>query len=310
MTSKLVDYGALKAHVSAVAQRIDDHQDREFDFTDTDFIKIKAMIYRLAGISLNDTKKSMVYSRLSRRLRTLNLSSFSVYLQRVESGNSQETEEFINALTTNLTSFYREEHHFPVLIEYLQKLAARKKETLNIWCSAASTGEEPYTLAMSACEAFGTLTPPVKILASDIDTKVLQTAAAGVYKEESVEKISPALLKKYFYKGTGSNEGTVRVRPELTQMISFRQINLLDITWPVRAGFDVIFCRNVMIYFDKETQLQILNKFAPLLNPTGLLFAGHSENFSAARDQFRLIGKTVYEVISSEGRLDATHSRG
>jgi chemotaxis protein methyltransferase CheR len=167
-----------------------------------------------------------------------------------------------------------------------------------MWCSAASTGEEPYTMAITAMEAFKSMTPPVKIIATDIDTKVLATETAGVYKEEPVEKIPHETLKRYFLKGSGSQDGLFRVRPEVQALVTFRQLNLLDASWQLRPGFDVIFCRNVMIYFEKDVQMQILKRFAPLMNRGGLMFAGHSENFSMARDLFRLRGKTIYEVVS------------
>lgn len=286
-----------KKHVAlSNAQTILDSTDREFDFSSHDFQRVRKLIYDRAGISLNETKQSMVYSRLARRLRALGIERFSQYLDSLEKNvNLPEWEEFVNALTTNLTSFFREAHHFPILATHLKKMY-EKHGSLNIWCSAASTGEEPYTLAITACEAFGSMTPPVKILASDIDTKVLATAREGVYREESVEKMDPSLLKKYFLKGTGEQAGSVRVRSELKNLLTFRQLNLLDPQWQMRGGFSAIFCRNVMIYFDKPTQHKILERFAPLLLPQGLLFVGHSENFTQMQQIFQLKGKTVYEV--------------
>jgi chemotaxis protein methyltransferase CheR len=166
---------------------------------------------------------------------------------------------------------------------------------VRIWCSAASTGEEPYTLAMTACEAFDSLAPPVAIVASDIDTNVLATAEKGVYPMERVEKLSADRLRRFFFKGSGAQAGLVRVRPELQKLLSFTRINLLDARLPLQGPFDVMFCRNVMIYFDKPTQYAILKKFAPLLRDDGLLFAGHSESFLHAVDLFRPLGRTVYE---------------
>jgi len=165
-----------------------------------------------------------------------------------------------------------------------------------VWCSASSTGEEPYSIAMTLCEAFDTLTPPVSIIATDIDTNVLATASAGVYPIERVEKMDPARLRRFFLKGKGAQEGLVRVRPELRQLITFRQLNLLADGWDVKGPFDTIFCRNVMIYFDKATQRKILARFVPLMKPDALLFAGHSENFLYVSDALRLRGKTVYEL--------------
>jgi chemotaxis protein methyltransferase CheR len=166
---------------------------------------------------------------------------------------------------------------------------------LRIWCSAASTGEEPYSLAITACETFDTLSPSVEILASDIDTNVLATAQRGVYPMERVERLSAERLQRFFLKGSGAQVGYARMRPELQRLITFTRINLLDPRWPVRESLDVIFCRNVMIYFDKPTQYQILKRFMPLLRPEGLLFAGHSESFLHAADLFHSLGRTVYE---------------
>lgn len=266
---------------------------KEFEFTARDFDRVRALIYKKAGIALAESKQEMVYSRLARRLRATGIGSFVTYLDKLEQGgDAEEWEAFTNALTTNLTSFFREAHHFPILAEHLKKV----KEPIEIWCSAASTGEEPYSIAMTACEAFNTLTPPVRIIATDIDTNVLNTGANGVYSIDRLDKMSPERAKKFFLRGKGEREGLVRVRPELRQMITFKQVNLLADNWGINTQFDVIFCRNVMIYFDKPTQGKILDRFAPLMKPDGLLFAGHSENFLYVCDAFKLRGKTVYEL--------------
>jgi len=270
---------------------------KEFDFTRGDFERVRALIYQRAGISLADSKQEMVYSRLARRLRATGIQSFARYLDDLEAGRmASEWEAFTNALTTNLTSFFRESHHFPLLAEHLQKLRRRDGAPLTIWCSAASTGEEPYSIAMTACEAFDTLTPPVQVVATDIDTNVLAVGANGVYPMERAEKVGAERLKRFFLKGKGANQGMARVRPELRQLVSFRQLNLLANDWPVEGQFDAIFCRNVMIYFDKDTQRRILARFVPLMKPHALLFAGHSENFLYVSDALRLRGKTVYEL--------------
>ena len=270
---------------------------KEFDFTRADFERVRALIYRRAGISLADSKQEMVYSRLARRLRATGIHSFGKYLDDLEAGRlGEEFEAFTNALTTNLTSFFREAHHFPLLADHVQLLRGRDSAPLTIWCSASSTGEEPYSIAMTLCEAFNTLTPPVQIVATDIDTNVLATASEGMYGLDRVEKMSPERLKRFFLRGKGRHEGMVRVRPELRQLVTFRQLNLLSDSWPVNGQFDAIFCRNVMIYFDKETQRKILARFVPLMKPHALLFAGHSENFLYVSDSLRLRGKTVYEL--------------
>ena len=273
------------------------HQDaREFEFTLADFARVRKMIYQHAGISLSEAKTDMVYSRVGRRLRVRRYDSFKLYLDYLEkSKDADELEAFTNALTTNLTSFFREEHHFPVLEAHLKKC----NQHIRIWCSAASTGEEPYSIAMTACQAFGTLTPPVEIIATDIDTNVLATASDGVYNEDRVSKLSDRQLKDFFQKGVGANASKVRVRKELRQLITFRQLNLLHDTWPLSGNFDVIFCRNVMIYFDKPTQAKILSRFEPYMKKDTLLFAGHSENFLYVSKAFQLLGKTVYKLKDS-----------
>ncbi|WP_051071668.1 CheR family methyltransferase [Azoarcus sp. KH32C] len=268
-------------------------KEREFDYTDRDFARIRQLIYDHAGISLSEKKRDMVYSRIARRLRANALERFSDYLALLEQDDGREWEQFVNALTTNLTSFFREPHHFPVLAE----LARKRPKGLRVWCAAASTGEEPYSIAITLADAYGSNTPPARILATDLDTQVLTRARAGIYPLDRVEKLPAATLKRHFNRGTGRNEGLARVRPELRNLIEFDQINLLDPRWSVEGPLDAIFCRNVMIYFDKPTQRRILERFVPLLAPHGLLFAGHSENFHNAHDLFRLRGKTIYEPI-------------
>ena len=272
--------------------------DREFKFTSKDFEQVRQMIYEHAGISLNPSKQDMVYSRLARRLRATGINNFKDYLALLESDNEAEWEAFVNSLTTNLTSFFREPHHFPLLAEHVLK--QKGKHPISLWCSAASTGEEPYTMAMTMVDAFGSFTPPVTIVATDLDTNVLAKAEAGVYPLERVEKLPAELVKRFFLRGAGAQSGFVRVKPELRAMITFRQVNLLSDDWHIRGPLDAIFCRNVMIYFDKATQLRILERFAPLLQPDGLLFAGHSESFHNAGHVFSLRGKTVYELAKQK----------
>jgi len=267
---------------------------REFTFTTGDFDRVRQLIYRHAGISLAPGKRDMVYSRLARRLREHGLTRFGDYLAYLETAGAEEWQAFTNSLTTNLTSFFREEHHFPVLADHAKRLWQARRAPLTLWCAASSTGEEPYSMAMTMVEAFGDFNAPVRILASDVDTSVLAQAEAGVYAAERIEKLTPERARRFFLKGGGDNAGHVKVRPELRAMITFRRINLLDAAWAVRGPFDAIFCRNVMIYFDKATQLAILEKFAPLL-PQGLLFIGHSESLFHAAHLFQARGKTVYE---------------
>jgi chemotaxis protein methyltransferase CheR len=273
-------------------------RNREFEFTAADFERVRKLIHQHAGIALSPAKQDMVYSRLARRLRACGDKTFAQYLARLERDRS-EWETFVNSLTTNLTSFFREAHHFDILADHLRKLHEQEKRPLKIWCCAASTGEEPYSLAITACEVFDTLRPPVHILASDLDTNVLAQGERGVFRQDRIERLSPQRIQRFFLRGAGSQEGQVRVRPELQGLISFRRINLLEPNWPVQGPLDALFCRNVMIYFDKPTQYGILKRFVPLLRPEGLLFAGHSESFMHAADLFRSQGRTVYRRADS-----------
>ena len=203
-----------------------------------------------------------------------------------------EWQEFINCLTTNLTSFFREDHHFTALATDLQAPSLQRPR---IWCSAASTGEEPYTIAITVAETLGA-NCGATIVASDIDTKVLATAEAGVYDEDA-RGLSPERLRRHFLRGKGQNAGHMRIKPELARMVEFRPLNLMDATWSLGDPFDIIFCRNVMIYFDGPTQRTVLERMHRVLKPNGLLYVGHSENFSDARDLFRLRGKTIYQRV-------------
>jgi len=265
---------------------------REFVFTDQDFQKIRDLIHRHAGIALADSKQELVYSRLARRLRVTGIKTFSEYLSFLQKGHEDEWEAFVNSLTTNLTSFFREAHHFNLLADFLRQLGPSRP--IHLWCSACSTGEEAYSMAITAAETFGGFDHPVRIIASDLDSHVLVTARAGRYKADAVLKLGAERVARFFL---ADGDGYFKVRPELQHCIEFNRINLLDANYPIRQKLDGIFCRNVMIYFDKDTQLGILKKFAPLLHPHGLLFAGHSESFYHAAAYFKLRGQTVYELV-------------
>jgi chemotaxis protein methyltransferase CheR len=274
---------------------------REYQFTDRDFERVRQLIYARAGISLNESKQNMVYSRLSRRLRATGLVSFGQYLDRLEHDASfigAESQEFVNALTTNLTAFFREPHHFPVLAEFLRRHAGQS--ALRLWCAAASTGEEPYSIAMTLLEALGTGTS-ARLLATDIDTNVLATARRGVYRLDATRQCGEERLRRFFLRGTGANDGMARVKPELAKLVEFAPLNLLEPVWGAQKQFaqqlDAVFIRNVMIYFDKPTQRQILERLAAVIRKGGLLFIGHSENFTDHRELFVLRGKTVYERV-------------
>lgn len=262
--------------------------EKEFAYTRADFDNVRKLLYQLTRIHLADSKDSMVYSRLVRRLRALKIPGFSQYLHFVQT-HEEEVQHFINALTTNLTAFFRESHHFEVLADYLSHHSVRR-----IWCAASSTGEEPYSIAMTVAETMGRFDAGIEIIASDIDSGALQTAQAGIYNEDRIKSIATHQRKQFFLKGKGSQTGNVKVVPELARMVTFRRINLTEHKWDIDGPVDVIFCRNVMIYFDKPTQLEILQRMVRLLKPDGLYIAGHSENYSHATHLVRHLGKTTY----------------
>jgi len=282
-----------------VTKEADPSDQREYGFLRRDFERVRRLIYERAGISLTEHKQNMVYSRLSRRLRFHGMASFSEYLDRLEADvpfGTAEWQEFINALTTNLTSFFRESHHFAVLEEFLRSSAGGAPP--KIWCAAASTGEEAYSIAITMIEAAGTASCG-SLLATDIDTKVLATAAHANYALDAAQVCGAKRLRRFFLRGAGRNEGRVRVRPEVVRLIRFAPLNLLDKRWPLVHEFapqlDVVFCRNVMIYFDRKTQKEIVHRIVGALRPGGLLFVGHSENFTECAPSLLLRGKTVYQ---------------
>jgi chemotaxis protein methyltransferase CheR len=259
---------------------------------DRDFATVRQLIGDYAGIKLSLQKRNMVYNRLLRRLRASGVGTFGEYLQIVQREGSQEREAFVNALTTNLTAFFREPHHFDLLHSYAQERAGRRTP-LRCWSSACSTGEEVWTIAMVLREA----ECQGEVLGTDIDTDVLGTARSGVYRLERASTLPPERLRRHFLRGTGSNEGLVSVRPELRSLARFGQLNLQSPAWPAMERFDVIFCRNVVIYFDREFQKKLLTRLADLLVPGGLLMVGHSESFPAAHPGFRSCGRTAYERV-------------
>lgn len=272
--------------------------DREFKFSEKDFKFIRDLISDRTGIVLADHKVDMVYGRLSRRLRELNLSSFNQYLGNLES-DEQELIHFVNALTTNLTAFFREKHHFEFMTsDLLPKLIKKKtNKRLRIWSAGCSSGEEPYTIAMTV----GSLLPDsrgwdAKILATDLDSNMVTKASNGIYTEERVNGLSKEQMKKWVSKGRGDNSSMVKMSDKLREMITFKQLNLMH-EWPMKGPFDIIFCRNVLIYFNKETQAMLFDRYADMLAPDGHLFIGHSESMYKICDRFNLLGKTIYKKI-------------
>ncbi len=271
--------------------------EREFEFTRKDFEYIRDMVGERTGIVLSDHKENMVYGRLTRRIRQLRLGSFREYIDLLQEGDGEELIEFTNALTTNLTAFFREPHHFDYLAETVMPflLSKRNNRRLRIWSAGCSTGEEPYTLAMVLMESIQNIGGwDVKILATDLDSNVVAKGKAGIYSAERITGISKARQAKWFRKDTTS--GQVVVDDALRNLITFKQLNLLH-PWPMKGPFDVIFCRNVIIYFNKDTQSKLFDRYANMLAPDGYLFVGHSETLHKVTDRFRLLGKTIYARV-------------
>jgi len=267
---------------------------REPSFSDHDFHRVCTLIRARAGIALGADKRNMVYGRLSRRLKRLRIGSFRTYLDALEGDcEGEEWQGFINALTTNLTSFFRESHHFKTLREHLTARPA-KQHPLRLWSCAASSGEEAWSMAITACEAFHTLTPPVRILASDIDTQVLETARRGVYPLERIESLDAELKRRYFQRGSGPNAGYCRVIPALRVLVDFRPLNLLAPRHDIGGPFAAVFCRNVMIYFDKKTQREVLSRIILTMDRDSLLYTGHAENYLHAADLILPHGRSLY----------------
>ncbi|MPM13839.1 Chemotaxis protein methyltransferase [bioreactor metagenome] len=270
--------------------------EREFQWTPEDFERIRALIHARAGIHLHSGKQAMAYSRVARRLRETGHKRFHDYLNWLErQDDDAEWQEFVNVLTTNLTAFFREPHHFEVFAAWL---AQHPEGPWRVWSCAASTGEEPYSIVMTAIETLGAhQAARFRLVASDIDSRVLERAAQGVYRVDHLKGLSEERLHRFFLRGTEANAGLVRVRQSLQQAVEFLRINLIDEAWPFRQPLDVVFCRNVMIYFDPVTQRRVLERLHAAIRPGGLLFVGHAEHFSDARDLFVLRGKTVYERL-------------
>jgi chemotaxis protein methyltransferase CheR len=264
--------------------------DAEFDF-------IRHVIAENAGIILGPNKRQLVQGRLARRLRELGLPSYEAYCDHLRESGPEELVGLINALTTNVTAFFRENHHFEGLAAYMIPEALKRNEAsrrLRIWSAGCSTGEEPYCIAMVVSEVLSSHARwDTKILATDIDSYVIATAQRGVYPIDRLAAVAPERLRRCFRKGTGANAGQAQIHPDIAKLISFRPLNLQH-TWPMKGPFDIIFCRNVMIYFDQSTRERLVSRFAELLAPEGYLCLGHSESIHAGSTPFRLVGKTIY----------------
>jgi chemotaxis protein methyltransferase CheR len=271
---------------------------REFDLCDADFNALRALVHRTTGISLAETKRNLVYSRLSRRLRALGLDSFGEYREILESDpDGVEMVEFTNAITTNLTSFFRESHHFDYLRQHCLARLTRGTpgQRLRIWSAGCSTGEEPYSIAMTVCETLGEpVRADLRILATDLDSAVLARASRGSYSADHVKDLSSERVSRFFEETPGDGKRQFTVKPAAAQLITFKQLNLMH-ELPMRGPLDVIFCRNVVIYFDKDTQRRLFQRFAGLQRPGDLLFIGHSESLYKVSEAYSLIGRTIYK---------------
>ena len=277
--------------------------------SDKEFDAFRELIYDAAGISLSPAKRALVCSRLTKRLRELEIPSFAEYYAYLVSLGPRDPEyqAMINCITTNKTEFFREPHHFEFLKnEAFPRIKQRAQQTgtrrLRIWSAGCSTGEEPYTIAMTLLSHFGPLANwDVRILASDIDTDVLHQAAEGIYSLDRLAGIPEEFKRRYFLRGTGECGGLYRVRPELRNLISFQRINLMQEPWPVKSQFDLIFCRNVLIYFNRETLRRTVQRFAEKLSDEGHLFLGHSENVDWLGCFLSPMGNTIHRRKSGSG---------
>jgi len=278
-------------------QQREQGKNREFVLSDKDFRTISRIVGERTGIVLSDSKREMVYSRLSRRLRALGMDSFADYCTLIKDGDEQELAEFTNAITTNLTAFFREMHHFEFLqshlLPYLRK--TKKDQKLRIWSSGCSSGEEPYSIAIMLRECMPA-SWDIRILATDLDSNMVNKGKSGVYAAERVEGLTEKRLRRWVMRGKGENADMVKMHPSLCEIITFKQLNLMH-EWPVKGPFDFIFCRNVVIYFDKPTQRKLFQRYASLLEAQSHLFIGHSESLYKVSDQFESLGKTIYRRI-------------
>jgi len=287
----------LKMHRPSTQISESDARVREFQFTDGDFQALRSMVKEMTGINLAESKRELVYGRVSRRLRALGLSSFGSYREVLESGDGSELVAFCNALTTNLTSFFRESHHFDYLRDQFlvpRREAGRRGDRIRIWSSACSSGEEPYSIAMVVAETIPDWQRwDIKILATDLDSDILARAERGSYNADRVKGMDPKRMSRFFTEVRDSTEAAYQVVPELAKLITFKQINLMH-DLPMPGPLDVIFCRNVVIYFDKDTQRGLFSRISKLQRPGDLLMLGHSETLFKVSDDYSLIGKTIY----------------
>lgn len=294
--------------VHVVVWSIREMEQGEISLSEKEFKRVQARVYKIAGISLSDSKRTLVISRLSKVLRAAGLSSFDAYVDFLEGPSSKDSDaqKFVNSLTTNLTRFYREDHHFDHLLEYIGQVIAQKstrggKPRLRVWSAGCSTGQEPYTIAMCLMAKFPELKRwDFKILATDIDTEVIEKASKGVYPETELAGLSAERAKPFERPG----DGTIRIPLAIKSLVSFKQLNLLE-GWPLKGPFDAIFCRNVAIYFDKPTQGKLFGRLGEVLAPDAFMYIGHSENTGSSASEFNLVGKTIYQTKNTTKSRDA-----
>lgn len=270
--------------------------DREFPMSDADFSFIQRIAKERTGIELGDHKREMIYSRLVRRIRTLRLSDFGTYIRYLDSNPEAELTHFINAITTNLTAFFREMHHFDYLLETaLPEIKQRNQASkrIRIWSAGCSTGEEPYSLAITLNKLLGREKWDAKILATDLDTNVVAHGRKGVYAKERVEGLSDSVISDNFLRVESGHDYAFEVREHIKNCITFNHLNLLG-PWPMKNVFDIIFCRNVVIYFSKDAQRTLFDRYANALIDSGYLFIGHSESLQGVSKRFESLGKTIY----------------
>jgi chemotaxis protein methyltransferase CheR len=267
----------------------------EYEITDKEFKVFSALVYKESGIRLNDSKRALLVSRLSKRLRTLGLGTFREYYEQyLTSEDEGELIQMLDLISTNKTSFFREPVHFDFLKNQILPALSHLKQ-IKIWSSACSSGEEPYTIAMTLYDHVDNPNQwDFRVLASDLSTRVLARAQSGIYDLDQISEINPERAKLHFLKGSGQNEGTIKVKPHLQNMITFERINLMDEKYPIKYDLDLIFCRNVMIYFDRATQERLMNKFYNYLKPGGHLFIGHSETLQWLDHSFNYVAPTIY----------------
>ena len=272
---------------------------KEFVFTDKDFYFLSRLAGDLAGISLSMNKRELIYGRLAKRLRLLGLESFKEYCACLQEDDGDESTHFINAITTNVTSFFRENHHFEFMADTLLPELIAKKSTasqprLRIWSAGCSSGKEPYSIAMVLKECIPDIDRwDVKILATDLDSNILEVAKAGVYPKERIKEVSLDRRKRWFQMGRGKNENSIKVIDNIKSMVTYGKLNLTE-QWPMKGSFDIIFCRNVTIYFDRDTRVTLLDRFAECLDVDGCLFVGHSESLFGLTQRFNTVGRTIH----------------